>query len=128
MDERVLVDTSAWVDFFRDRAPAADAVASLLRARRAVRCGPVDLELRRGLRGVEAATVLPLIRGLETTSVDDLDFASAGDLLGTLARQGTTLPSVDGLIAAIALRHDLPLLATDRHFDAVPGLRRWDGA
>jgi predicted nucleic acid-binding protein len=33
------------------------------------------------------------------------------------------MPSMDALIATLALRHDVPLLTNDRHFEAVPGLR-----
>ena len=53
-----------------------------------------------------------------------IDFASAGDLLSDLREAGTSIPSMDALIAALALRHQVPLLAVDRHFDAVPGLQR----
>ncbi len=58
-------------------------------------------------------------------AVEAIDFTSAGDLLRDLRASGTTLPSMDGLIAALALRHDVPLLTLDRHFEHVPGLRRW---
>ena len=121
----VLVDTSAWIDFSRDRRPVADAVERLLAEDRALRCGPVDLELRRGLRGGDASRVIPVLGALEEIPCEAIDFASAGDLLRGLRSQGVTLPSVDGLIAALALRHDVPLLTVDRDFDAVPGLRSW---
>jgi predicted nucleic acid-binding protein len=121
----VLVDTSAWVAFFRGSEPGAEAVADLVGARRALRCGPVELELRRGLRPTEAPAVLSVWLGLDAVDTDALDFAGAGDLLRDLRTRGVRLPSLDGLIAAVALRHDVPLFALDRHFDQVPGLRRW---
>lgn len=121
----VLIDTSAWIDFFRDRLPVADAVERLLTEGRALRCGPVDLELRRGLRGSEASRVIPVVWALEEIPCEGIDFASAGDLLRSLRARGVTLPSMDGLIAALALRHDVPLLTVDRDFGAVQGLRSW---
>ncbi|HEY6389164.1 MAG TPA: type II toxin-antitoxin system VapC family toxin [Candidatus Acidoferrum sp.] len=41
-----------------------------------------------------------------------------------LKKAGTPIPSNDVWIAALCRQHSLPLLSRDRHFDAVPGLRR----
>jgi predicted nucleic acid-binding protein len=88
----------------------------------------VELELRHGLRRPEAARVMGLWRGLRSLGTDELDYASAGDLLRGLREQGIALPSMDALIATLAIRHDVPLLTHDRHFEVVPGLRRWRAA
>ena len=125
MAERVLIDTSAWVAFFRGVDPGCTEVRALVADDRALRCGPVELELRRGLRRREAATVFAVWSAVPALPVESIDFARAGDLLRELAEGGRTLPSMDGLIAATALRHDVPLLTLDHHFDAVPGVRRW---
>ena len=50
------------------------------------------------------------------------DFTSAGDTLAQLRRKGRTLPPSDGLIAAVAVRHGVPLLADDKHFQYYPEL------
>jgi predicted nucleic acid-binding protein len=123
--EGVLVDTSAWIDFFRGREPRRSEVDGLIARESALRCGPVELELRHGLRRSEAGRVIGLWRGLRAIPTDELDYASAGDLLRELREQGIALPSMDALIATLALRHDVPLLTNDRHFEAVPGLRLW---
>ena len=41
-----------------------------------------------------------------------------------LKKAGTAIPSNDVWIAALCRQHSLPLLSLDRHFDAVPGLKR----
>lgn len=41
-----------------------------------------------------------------------------------LKRSGRPIPANDAWIAALALQHRLPVLSRDRHFDAVPGLKR----
>lgn len=125
MPEPVLIDTSAWVAFFRGSGPGRAEVRALVREQRALRCGPVELELRRGLRRPEAARVFAVWSAVAELTVETIDFRGAGDLLRDLREAGRTVPSMDGLIAAVALRHDVPLLALDRHFDDVPGLRRW---
>lgn len=123
MPEGVLVDTSAWVAYFRGLEPARSTVLGLLQERRAFRCGPVELELRQGLRRSEAHNVLSLWRGLATLQVEEIDFASAGDLLLELRSRGITIPALDALIACLAVRREVPLLTLDAHFAAVPGLR-----
>jgi predicted nucleic acid-binding protein len=123
MPEGVLVDTSAWVAYFRGLEPARSAVLALLREGRALRCGPVELELRQGLRRPEADRVLSLWLGLTPLRVEEIDFASAGDLLRDLRSRGITVPAMDALIASLAVRRDVPLLTLDQHFAAVPGLR-----
>lgn len=42
----------------------------------------------------------------------------------SLSRAGTPIPSNDLWIAALAGQHEMPVLSNDRHFDAVPGIRR----
>lgn len=54
---------------------------------------------------------------------DAIDAEMAVDLQLALRKSGWQLASFDALIAAIALRHDLTLLTSDRDFQAVEGLR-----
>ena len=123
MNDRVLVDTSAWVAFFRGQEPTCARVVDLIVSGRALRCGPVELELRQGLRRREAPAVLGVWSALPEVPVDGLDFTSAGDLLRDLREQGRAIPSIDGLIATLAVRHDVALLTLDGHFAGIEGLR-----
>jgi tRNA(fMet)-specific endonuclease VapC len=41
-----------------------------------------------------------------------------------LKRAGAPIPSNDIWIAALCRQYSLPLLSRDRHFDAIPGIRR----
>jgi tRNA(fMet)-specific endonuclease VapC len=41
-----------------------------------------------------------------------------------LKRKGKPIPTNDLWIAALCRQHSLPLLSRDRHFDAVPGIKR----
>jgi len=56
--------------------------------------------------------------------VDEETTLSYRDVRTELKRAGTPIPSNDVWIAAICRQHRLPLLSRDRHFDAVPGIRR----
>lgn len=55
--------------------------------------------------------------------LDAADADVAAELRIDLRKRGWQLETVDALIAAVALRHDLTLLTTDRDFRAVPQLR-----
>jgi tRNA(fMet)-specific endonuclease VapC len=41
-----------------------------------------------------------------------------------LKQRGTPIPANDAWIAALALQHRLPVLSRDKHFDAVPRIKR----
>jgi tRNA(fMet)-specific endonuclease VapC len=67
------------------------------------------------------AESLPKFRILD---VDEQTAVSYAAVRGELKRAGTPIPSNDVWIAALCRQHSLPLLSRDRHFDAVPGIRR----
>lgn len=113
----ILVDTSAWIDFFRGRDPAASAVDAALERDEAALCGPVVTEIRRGLRTpLERRRVLPLLRGCHMLEQPPALWEEAGDIGFALARRGTSVKTLDLLIASYALAHDASLLTTDRDF------------
>jgi predicted nucleic acid-binding protein len=55
--------------------------------------------------------------------LDETDAMSAAVLQLEMRQRGYQLDTVDALIAAIALRHDLILLTSDKDFSAIPNLR-----
>lgn len=113
----VLVDTSAWIDFFRGRAPLGDEVDRLLQSAEAALCGPVLLELRRGFTSAaERRLVLDLLSACPVLAAPNDLWSEAGDLGYFLRRKGVTVKSMDLLIAAHALAHEAFLLTADADF------------
>jgi tRNA(fMet)-specific endonuclease VapC len=113
----ILVDTSAWVDFFRARGPLAERVDELIEGDEAALCGPVITELRRGLRSqAERRRVLPLLGGCHLLQQPADLWAEAGELGWWLGRRGAVVKSLDLLIAAYALAHAVPVLTGDDDF------------
>lgn len=113
----ILVDTSAWIEFFRGRGTVADCVEQLLAEDNVVLCGPIVTELRRGFRSKhERDRVLPLLLSSPLLT-EPLDlWAEAGELGFWLGRKGATVKSFDLLIASFALAHRVPLLTNDADF------------
>ena len=122
MAEVCLIDTSAWIDFFRGQNPVAAAVDAVLADGSAALCGMVELEVRQGLRPSED-DLLELLQATLRLPTREADFGKAGALLAGLRRRGITLPATDGLIAQIALSQGVQLLENDKHFAEIAGLK-----
>lgn len=123
----ILIDTSAWVEFLRATgSPVDEQVAAAVAGRG--RIGVVDvvkLELVAGARDEAAADdlmrLLARFTPLPTSSPADHELAAR--LYREGRRAGMTIRSVlDCLIAAVALRLDVPVLARDRDYDVLAEL------
>ena len=64
---------------------------------------------------------LPKFRLLD---IDEQTTISYAAVRIELKKAGTPIPSNDVWIAALCRQHSLPIVSRDRHFDAVPGLKR----
>jgi predicted nucleic acid-binding protein len=116
----ILVDTSAWVEFFRGRGELALRVDELLLEDEVALCGPILTELRRGLRSPqERKKVLPLLAGCHTLDSPSDVWSEAGDLGYYLARRGCSASTLDLLIAVHSLAHSVPLLTRDSDFSSM---------
>ena len=114
----LLIDTSAWIDFFRGKQnTVTDAVQLALQLGLARLCGPVKAELLQGAKTKKEKQQLNvLFDAVENLAVSESDWETAGASLQTLRENGTTLPLTDALIATIANRHKAHVLTLDHHF------------
>jgi hypothetical protein len=114
----VLVDTSVWVEVFRD--PPGAELTRLVHFDEVVTCLPVVQEVLQGFRderafqlAQEAMLALPIVESPLTEAL----VRRAVDLYRRARRQGITVrSSVDCLIAACALENHLEVLHHDRDF------------
>lgn len=117
----ILVDTSVWIEVFRERQPLD--LEAVLDFDDVATCLPVVQEVLQGFRDEaafrrarEAMLSLPLVEAPLAADV----FSQAVDLYRGARRSGLTVrSSVDCLIAACAIRHDLEILHRDRDFAAI---------
>jgi predicted nucleic acid-binding protein len=113
----ILIDTSAWVAFFRNEGPATAIVDRALEDDEAGLCGPVLAELRRGFRSAsERQRTLPLFEGCHQLPPPRDLWHDAGDLGFALARKGAIVKTLDLLIATYALANSVPILTLDKDF------------
>ncbi|MDD2893810.1 MAG: PIN domain-containing protein [Halothiobacillaceae bacterium] len=118
MRQKILIDTCGWVDFLRSReGRLGDRVERALADDAACLCSVSIAELLQGAKGQKEKQQLAfLFESVECLAVLEADWVSAGNTLQSLRAQGITLPLTDALIAAVAKRHQLPVLTLDEHF------------
>ena len=120
--ERVLVDTSAWIESFR-KAGSPDLKGYLTQA------------IRSGVAATAPIILLELLQGCRTEKerdglrmrLESLDFLMIGDAvwerayaLGfSLRRKGLSVPTADIVVAALAIENGSSLLHQDKHFELV---------
>jgi predicted nucleic acid-binding protein len=127
-----LVDTSAWVEFFR-RSPRLTLADFGHSPAELVTCLPVIQEVLQGFDDERSYTIartsMLALRAVDTP-LETVVVHRAADMYRQARRIGLTIrSSVDCLIAASALNHDLTVVHCDRDFAAiarVTGLRHID--
>ncbi|HEV7862263.1 MAG TPA: PIN domain nuclease [Acidimicrobiia bacterium] len=117
----ILVDTSAWVEFLRDTAsPVCARVDELLDGQIAT-CHPVRMEVLAGARDERhLADLRGLLARASLLPTDPVDYEDAAALFRACRRGGDTVRKlIDCLIAATAIRADVPVLHADADFEAL---------
>ena len=122
----LVIDTNAYSGFLRGEAKAV----KFLRAAHEIHLPLIVLaELLCGFAGgtrlkknrEELARFMASPR-VHLLKPDEKTAQHYADVFSALRAQGTTIPSNDLWIAALARQHRMPLLSFDAHFSSVPGL------
>jgi predicted nucleic acid-binding protein len=121
MNDRVLIDTSVWIDFFRRRdVKLIEQIGILLKSGRAIYTGIIALELINGAKGQKELQALHDVFGaMEKINEMETTHFNAGKIGYEIARKGHTLGVVDLLIAQISIENDLVLMTFDEHFKVI---------
>lgn len=117
----ILIDTSAWIEFLRDTGSrVCDHVDRLLDGEIAV-CDPVRMEVLAGARSDEHLRDLRgLLARASIIATEPTDYEDAAALYRTCRRGGATVRKlIDCLIAAVAIKADIPVLHADADFDVL---------
>jgi predicted nucleic acid-binding protein len=118
--DKVLVDTSAWIDFFRQKEPIYSRVSQLLDEDRICCLGIILAELIQGTRSKEEIKTLkdfifvfPFLK--DSTKL----WEKAGELSFTLKRAGMQVGLSDCYIATAASDEKAAILTLDEHFKLI---------
>lgn len=120
----ILVDTSVWIDYLRDKqGKAVEALSELIETNAELATTePIIMELLAGADTPHREQALErLANGLPVLSVESrLDYRQAAAIYVAVRKSGKTVRSlVDCLIASVAIRNGVSLLHKDADFDAI---------
>ena len=124
----VLLDISVLIQ--AQRTPDSETtlhLGTLLASGEAVVTGPVVMEYIQGaLNPQELNTFTDRIVSLDFLETDQMVWVTAGQLSNHLLRAGRSLPDADIIIAATAIRHNVPLYTLDKGFNRIPDLKLYE--
>ncbi|MBS3919415.1 MAG: PIN domain-containing protein [Deltaproteobacteria bacterium] len=124
MKNRILADTTAWIEFFRGKSKVADRFEMLLIENAVCTCGVVMFEVLQGIKSEgEKNKILSILATLPYFEMMKKLWQSAAELSLSLKKNGVNLPLSDILIAAIAVENDLSIYTLDNHFTLIPNLK-----
>ena len=124
MDTRIIVDTTIWIEFFRNpESTVANHLKDLLRQRRVIMVGVVMAEILQGVKVPnEADLVLTSFAKLPYSEMTKDRWQQAGEISASLRKKGTTIPLSDLILAACALAEGHEVYTLDPHFKRIPGV------
>lgn len=119
--DKILIDTSVWITFFRGRSKeVVEEVASLLRKGQVVVTGIVLIELLQGaLNEKELDNIVTLLEPVERIDPTPSQWEEAGRFSYRLRKKGITTSTVDALLALLAIEYDCRLFTEDKHFEVI---------
>lgn len=124
MKNRILADTTAWIEFFRGKSKVADRLEMLLMENAVCTCGVVMFEVLQGIKSEgEKNKILSILATLPYFEMTKKLWQSAAELSLSLKKNGVNLPLSDIFIAAIAVENDLSIYTLDNHFTLIPNLK-----
>ena len=124
----VLLDSSVLIQ--AQRRPHSETtlyLGALLASGEGVVTGPVVMEYIQGaLSPQELDAFTERIVSLDFLETDQMVWVTAGQLSNRLLRTGLSLTDFDVVIAATAIRYDVPLYTLDKGFNRIPELKLYE--
>jgi len=121
MPDKVLIDTSVWVDFFRKKESLVSVkVRECLKLNQVCYAGPILVELYQGAKTQREIEILDEL--FDTISYIDITrdhYHHAGMINQKAAREGKVFSTIDVILAALAHDGGFSLFSLDRHFDDI---------
>ena len=118
----VLVDSSAWIDYYRPGGSKEhkENIRLLLAQDRVATTGVIQVEVLTGTKTEEDyETVRHDFLAFHWLEATPATFEAASRLGFQLQRRGLTIPAIDLIIASTAIEHRSELWHRDAHFDQI---------
>ncbi len=124
MSNKVIIDTSIWVNFFRGTdSKTVKEVSRLVREERAVLAGLVITELIQGIKKkADEKIVKKTMAALPYYEATREVWEKTGKKIKELRLKGVNLPLSDVLLATIAEENNCSVFTLDNHFRQIDGV------
>jgi predicted nucleic acid-binding protein len=120
--DKVIIDTSAWIESFRPRADQRFRllIKDLILQNRVLLPGIIKAELLRGAKTKnEFNRLADLLKGLTYLPVPETFWDELAEFSFKLFRKGISVPLTDTYIALLCLENKASILHRDKHFDLI---------
>jgi len=121
MPDKVLIDTSVWIEFFRKRhSDVSSKLKEYLRLNLACYTGPIAVELYQGAKTEKEIEVIEqLLETIDYVEISRKHYLVAGCISQKAARKGKHFSTIDMIIAVVAHEENLLLFSLDSHFQEI---------
>jgi len=118
MPDKVLIDTSVWIEFFRKReSPVSLNIREWLKLNQVYYTGPIVVELYQGAKTTKEIQIInQLLDTIHYVDITREHYHHAGLTSQKAARDGKIFSTIDMIIAAVAHDENLSLFSLDHHF------------
>jgi len=124
MSNKIIVDTSIWIEYFKNNSDYVPFVEENLNLENIYIIGPIISELLHGVKNEKE--YLMLSKSISAILYLDCifeDWIKTGSILFNLKKRGKIIPLTDALIAAVAIRVNAAILTLDQHFKDIPEIK-----
>jgi len=116
--DKVLVDTSAWIEFFRKKEPYYSTILELVDNDLVCCIGIILAELLQGAKSdKELDTLKEFLHVFDFLPESVKSWEKAGELSYTFKQKGKPLGLSDCYLAVLTRSNNVQLLTLDKHFD-----------
>lgn len=123
MSQKMLVDTSIWIEYFKNNPDIAGFMEKNLIEDHVCLIGIIISELIQGIKNEKEREIIRSnLDAVHYINMEFKDWVRTGDLSSMLRQNGLTLPLTDITIASAAIENNLMLVTRDKHFRQIPGL------
>ena len=118
MPDRVLIDTSVWIEFFRKKeSNISSKLREYLKLNQACYTGPIAVELYQGAKTHKEIEIIDqLLQTITYVEITRNHYHRAGLISQKATREGRIFSVVDMILAVVAHDEQLLLFSLDAHF------------
>jgi tRNA(fMet)-specific endonuclease VapC len=121
MPDKVLIDTSIWVEFFRKKDSAVSTrLREYTKLDQVCYSGPILVELYQGAKTRRETEIMDELFGtIHYVDITRNHYHHAGLVSQKAAREGKVFSTIDVILAVLAYDEGLSLFSLDHHFQDI---------